>query len=125
MPDKDALEPLHDEHRRAQASCEHARMMAREHGKAIISPRSSTTYTCFGMFIGGAWGGTVGGIKIYRAIFILKGMLWNIRKSFYSQNTFRIMRFDEKVMLPEQINSELATASVFAILFFIILLLKN
>ena len=53
MPDKDALEPLHDEHRRAQASCEHARMMAREHGKAIISPRSSTTYTCFGMLIGG------------------------------------------------------------------------
>lgn len=91
----------------------------------VWDDRSFLFIIFFGMFIGGAWGGTVGGIKIYRAIFILKGMLWNIRKSFYSQNTFRIMRFDEKVMLPEQINSELASASVFAILFFIILLIST
>ena len=91
----------------------------------IWDDRSFLFIIFFGMFIGGAWGGTVGGIKIYRAVFILKGMMWNIRKSFYSQNTFRIMRFDEKVMLPEQINSELASASVFAILFFIILLLST
>jgi trk system potassium uptake protein TrkH len=91
----------------------------------VWDDRSFLFIIFFGMFIGGAWGGTVGGIKIYRAVFILKGMLWNIRKSFYSQNTFRIMRFDEKVMLPEQINSELASASVFAILFFIIFLVST
>ncbi len=74
------------------------------------------------MFIGGAWGGTVGGIKIYRAVFIQKGIRWHIKKSFFSPNTIRTMKFDGKTMLPDEVNSELASTSVFTIMFFLILI---
>jgi len=83
----------------------------------------SFLFIIFGaMFIGGAWGGTVGGIKIYRAVFIQKGIRWHIKKSFFSPNTIRTMKFDGKTMLPDEINSELASASIFTIMFFLILI---
>lgn len=86
----------------------------------------SFLFIIFGaMFIGGAWGGTVGGIKIYRAVFIEKGIRWHIKKSFFSPNTVRTMKFDGKTMLPDEINSELASASIFAIMFFIILIVST
>lgn len=91
----------------------------------IWDDRSFLFIIFFAMFIGGAWGGTVGGIKIYRAVFAIKAMFWNIRKSFYSQNTFRIMRFDGRVLMPEQISSEMASVSVFILAFFIIYLVST
>jgi trk system potassium uptake protein len=72
------------------------------------------------MFIGGAWGGTVGGIKIYRAVFIQKSLIWQIKKVFFSPNTVKVFKFDGKAMLPDEVNSELASASIFAILFFML-----
>lgn len=91
----------------------------------VWDDRSILFIIFFAMFIGGAWGGTVGGIKIYRAVFAVKAMLWNVRKSFYSQNTFRIMRFDGKILTPDHINSEMASVSVFIISFFIIYLVST
>ncbi len=86
----------------------------------------SFLFIIFGaMFIGGAWGGTVGGIKIYRAVFIQKGIRWQIKRSFFSPNAVRTMKFDGRTMLPDEINSELAAASIFTILFFLILLLST
>lgn len=88
-----------------------------------IWDNKSFLFIIFGaMFIGGAWGGTVGGIKIYRAVFIEKGIRWHIRKAFFSPNAIRTMEFDGKRMLPDEINAELASASVFAIVFFLILI---
>lgn len=82
----------------------------------------SFLFIIFGaMFIGGAWGGTVGGIKIYRAVFILKGIRWHIKKSFLSPYTIKTMKFDGKTMLPDEIGSELSSASIFTIMFFLIL----
>lgn len=69
------------------------------------------------MLIGGASGGTVGGIKIYRAMIIQKGIRWQIRKTFFSQNVVKTFKFDGKTMLPDEANNEIATASIFAILF--------
>ena len=74
------------------------------------------------MFIGGAWGGTVGGIKIYRAALIQKGIRWQIKKEFFSQNTIKTLKFDGKVMLPDEANAQLASASIYVIIFFLILL---
>jgi trk system potassium uptake protein TrkH len=83
----------------------------------------SLMFVIFGaMFIGGAWGGTVGGIKIYRAALIQKGIHWNIKKEFFSQKTVKTLKFDGKVMLPDETNEQLASASVFVILFFLIIL---
>lgn len=81
----------------------------------------SFLFIVFGaMFIGGAWGGTVGGIKIYRAVFIQKGIFWQIRKTFFSPNTIKSFKFDGRNMLPEEANSELANASLFVLMFFLI-----
>jgi len=77
------------------------------------------------MFIGGAWGGTVGGIKIYRAALIQKGIRWQIKKEFFTQNTIKTLKFDGKVMLPDEANAQLASASVYVIIFFLILFISS
>lgn len=83
----------------------------------------SFLFIIFGaMFIGGAWGGTVGGIKIYRAVLIRKGIGWHLMKAFYSPNAVRTLKFDGKTMLPDEINSELTNASLFVVMFLFILL---
>jgi len=84
---------------------------------------SSMIFIIFGaMIIGGAWGGSVGGIKIYRALFIQKGIRWQIKKEFFSQKTVKALKFDGKVMLPEEANAQLASVSTYVILFFLILI---
>ena len=77
------------------------------------------------MFIGGAWGGTVGGIKIYRAVFLLKGLRWHIRKTFFSSQTIKTMKFDHKVMMPDEINEELNNTGMFVLTFLFIILLST
>ena len=76
-----------------------------------------------GMYIGGASGATVGGIKMIRALIIGKGIRWQVNKAFLSRQAIKTIRFDGKQMLPEQMNAELASAAVFAILFLIIILI--
>lgn len=86
----------------------------------------SFLFIIFGaMFIGGAWGGTVGGIKVYRAVFIKKAMVWHIKKAFFSPNAVRPLKFDGKTMLPDEINSELTNATLFVIMFFVILIVST
>lgn len=87
----------------------------------IWDNRSFLFITFFAMFIGGAWGGTVGGIKIYRAIFLLKGIRWQIKKSFFTHNTIKTLKFDGKVMLPDEANAEIASTAIFSVLFLIII----
>ena len=75
-----------------------------------------------GMFIGGASGATVGGIKMIRALIIKKGIQWQIKKAFFSQNSVKTIKFDGRVMLPEEMNSELSSAAVFSLFFLLIML---
>ena len=75
-----------------------------------------------GMFIGGASGATVGGIKMIRALMIEKGIRWQINRVFLSRNTIKTVKFDGKSLLPDQMNTELANAAVFSLLFLLILL---
>jgi trk system potassium uptake protein TrkH len=75
-----------------------------------------------GMFIGGASGATVGGIKMIRALIIGKGIRWQVNKAFLSRETIKTIRFDGKQMLPEEMNDQLANAAVFAFLFLLIIL---
>ncbi len=86
----------------------------------------SFMFIIFGaMFIGGAWGGTVGGIKIYRAVFVLKSIRWQIKKSFYSSNMVKMMQFDGKSMHPEEVNAEMANTAIFVILFLMIVFIST
>jgi trk system potassium uptake protein TrkH len=75
-----------------------------------------------GMFIGGASGATVGGIKMIRALIIRKGIQWRIKKAFVSQNAVQTIKFDGRVMLPDEMNSEVSNAAVLALLFLAIML---
>ncbi|MDD4198891.1 MAG: potassium transporter TrkG, partial [Paludibacter sp.] len=77
------------------------------------------------MIIGGAWGGTVGGIKIYRVVFLLKGIRWHVKKIFFSPHTIKTMKFDQRVMMPDEINEELNNTGIFALTFLLVILVST
>lgn len=83
----------------------------------------SVTYiVATAMFVGGASGATVGGIKMIRALIIQKGLRWQVNKTFLSSNTVKLIKFNGKTMLPEEMNEEFTKAASFAIIFFLLIL---
>jgi trk system potassium uptake protein TrkH len=73
------------------------------------------------MFIGGASGATVGGIKMIRFLLIKKGLRWQINKAFFTDNTIKVAKFNGKTILPSQMYEEFTKASSFAIMFMLLL----
>jgi trk system potassium uptake protein TrkH len=76
-----------------------------------------------GMVVGGAAGATVGGLKIIRVLLLFKGLSWHINNFFSSDNSIKVVRFNDKRMLPEEMNKELASAATFAFIYLVFLLL--
>lgn len=74
------------------------------------------------MFIGGASGATVGGIKMIRALIIKKGLLWQVRKVFLSEHTVKTIWFNRRPMHSAEMNEEFTKAASLAILFFLLIL---
>lgn len=74
------------------------------------------------MFVGGASGSTVGGIKMIRALLISKGLIWQINKSFISENTVKAVRFGNKKLNQDEMNEAFTKAVTVAILFLILVL---
>ena len=70
-----------------------------------------------GMFIGGASGATVGGIKMIRAIIIMKGLKWQISKTFYSDNTIKNIKLNGRSLTPEAMYQEFTKSASLAIFF--------
>lgn len=77
------------------------------------------------MIIGGSAGGTVGGIKIIRALLLQKGLKWYINKVFLSKNTVKSVRFDNKLILPEEMNSELSRAGIFTLMYILLVFVST
>jgi trk system potassium uptake protein TrkH len=77
------------------------------------------------MFVGGASGATVGGIKMIRALVIKKGLQWQISKTFLSENTIKTIKFNGKSILPGEMNEEFTKAASFAIMFFLLILASS
>ncbi|HSO88176.1 MAG TPA: TrkH family potassium uptake protein [Draconibacterium sp.] len=77
------------------------------------------------MFVGGASGATVGGIKMIRALLIKKGLQWQISKTFLSENTIKTIKFNGKSLLPSEMNEEFTKAASFAIMFFLLILASS
>ena len=73
------------------------------------------------MFIGGASGSTVGGIKMVRALLIMKGFSWQISKAFLSENTVKSIKFNGKCISSDEMNGLLTSSLTLAFLFLIIL----
>ena len=74
------------------------------------------------MFIGGASGATVGGIKMIRAIIITKGLRWQVNKAFFSENTIKIIRFNGKSLLPDEMYEAFTKAASIAFLFMLLII---
>lgn len=74
------------------------------------------------MFIGGASGATVGGIKMMRALVIIKGLRWQVNKTFLSENTIKTIKFNGKSLLPEDMYEAFTKAATMAILFFLLII---
>ncbi|MBL7856593.1 MAG: TrkH family potassium uptake protein [Cyclobacteriaceae bacterium] len=71
------------------------------------------------MIVGGSAGGTVGGIKIIRALLLQKGLKWHVSKVFLSKNTIKAVKFDNRLLLPDEMNAELARAGIFTLIYMI------
>jgi trk system potassium uptake protein len=74
------------------------------------------------MYVGGASGATVGGIKMIRVLLILKGIRWQVNKVFLSEHTVKSIRFNGRSMLSDEMNDELASSLSYALLFFLMLI---
>ncbi|MBN2175236.1 MAG: TrkH family potassium uptake protein [Bacteroidales bacterium] len=85
----------------------------------------SVVFIVIVMMIGGAAGATVGGIKIIRALLIYKGVRWQIRKVFLSDRTIKTVKFNGKLLLPEEMNRELARASTLAFIYLLFVLIST
>ncbi len=69
------------------------------------------------MVVGGSAGGTVGGIKIIRALLLQKGLFWHVNKVFMSKNTVKTVKLDGRILLPKEMNAELARAGIFTLIY--------
>lgn len=74
------------------------------------------------MYVGGAAGATVGGIKVIRAVLIQKGLMWQVNKVFFPDKAVKTVRFGGKTLLPDEMNRELAKAATFAFTFLLLIL---
>ncbi|HEX2976751.1 MAG TPA: potassium transporter TrkG [Bacteroidales bacterium] len=72
--------------------------------------------SCVAMYIGGASGGTVGGIKMIRALFLLKGLKWSVGRTFQSESTIKTVKFNYHNLHETEIYEEFSKAAVIAIL---------
>lgn len=77
------------------------------------------------MVIGGAAGATVGGIKIIRVLLIFKGLVWNVTNFFSSENSIKVVNFNEKRLLPDEMNKELASAATFSFIYLLFVLIST
>ncbi|GET29452.1 TrkH family potassium uptake protein [Prolixibacter sp. SD074] len=77
------------------------------------------------MFIGGAAGATVGGIKIIRGLTIAKGVIWELNKVFLSENTIRRIQLNGRSLTPDEMNEEFSKAVTIAILFFLFIFISS
>lgn len=75
------------------------------------------------MIVGGSAGATVGGIKIIRALLLQKGLRWHINKLFASKNTVKTVRFNHRIMFAKEMNSELAQAGIFTLIYLLLLII--
>ncbi|MGB3774894.1 MAG: potassium transporter TrkG [Leeuwenhoekiella sp.] len=69
------------------------------------------------MIVGGSSGGTVGGIKIIRALLLQKGLRWHVSKIFLSKNTVKTVKFNNTTLFSEEMNAELARAGIFTLIY--------
>ena len=83
---------------------------------------ASITFIIFAaMVIGGSFGATVGGIKIIRVLYLIKGLIWRIESFFASENSVRVVKINHNRLLKSEMNAELASVATFVFIYFVFL----
>jgi trk system potassium uptake protein TrkH len=77
------------------------------------------------MVVGGAAGATVGGIKIIRVLLIVKGLRWHVNNYFNSANNINVVNFNNKRILPDEMNKELASAATFTFIYLLFVFIST
>lgn len=77
------------------------------------------------MVVGGAAGATVGGIKIIRILLIFKGLFWQLNSRFSSDNSIKVLKFNEKRLLPDEMNKELAATATFSFIYMLFVFMST
>lgn len=77
------------------------------------------------MIVGGSAGGTVGGIKIIRALLLQKGLRWHINKIFDSKNTVKTVKFNGETLMGNDMNRALAGAGMFTLIYLLFVFIST
>ncbi|OLZ40809.1 potassium transporter Trk [Natrinema saccharevitans] len=75
----------------------------------------------FGMVVGGAAGSTVGGIKLIRALTLLKGIRFRIADVFYPETAVRRLEINGRRLNEREVRQEFEEAAIIATLWFLFL----
>ncbi|AGB31587.1 cation transporter [Natrinema pellirubrum DSM 15624] len=75
----------------------------------------------FGMVVGGAAGSTVGGIKLIRALTLLKGIRFRIADVFYPETAVRRLKINGRRLNEQEMRQEFEEAAIIAALWFLFL----
>ena len=79
------------------------------------APQSQLTVAT-GMLVGAAAGSTVGGIKLIRALTLVKGILFRIRGVFYPSSVIRTFRVNGRALSDEEAAQEFEEAAIITFL---------
>ncbi|SEV84153.1 TrkH family potassium uptake protein [Natrinema salifodinae] len=74
-----------------------------------------------GMIVGGAAGSTVGGIKLIRALTLLKGIRFRIADVFYPETAVRRLDINGRRLSERELRQEFEEAAIIAVLWFLFL----
>ena len=75
------------------------------------------------MVIGGAAGSTSGGVKLIRAIIMKNGISWSLARALLPRHAIKTIKFGNRFLWEEQINTIVAEANLIIILWIIFLAL--
>ncbi|MGQ3413304.1 TrkH family potassium uptake protein [Natrinema sp. LN54] len=84
-------------------------------------PTQAQLTVSFGMLIGGAAGSTVGGIKLIRALTLLKGIRFRISDVFYPETAVRRLRINGRRLNEQEMRQEFEEAAIITALWLIFL----
>ncbi|MDS0474959.1 TrkH family potassium uptake protein [Natrinema sp. 1APR25-10V2] len=84
-------------------------------------PAQAQLTVTIGMIVGGAAGSTVGGIKLIRALTLLKGIRFRIADVFYPETAVRRLRINGRRLDEREVRQEFEEAAIIAVLWMLFL----
>ena len=84
-------------------------------------PTVSQLTVSLGMFVGAAAGSTVGGIKLIRALTLLKGIRYRITDVFLPNSAVRPLEINDRTLTETEASREFEEAAIIAFLWFVFL----